>query len=225
MSSTRTLRVRPAKAHPSFGSRARTPPKTNRSTVQRPRARPQPIAPLPLPPATVPAAQLLARLFPDADDEARQASLEDTIRSEGSREAGLALLQRAYNMFNTCPVEGAPLPPAGVALKSINIGLHTIFYHTTYPPEMQADRTFTWSFYIGRAGQGRGSIITDWSQQNIVFRIQIGWGTWEKFSTLLVLPRTTIRVSYPDSSGGIAQEELIFPADPRETPVASHQLA
>jgi hypothetical protein len=69
-------------------------------------ASPQPIAPLPLPPATVPAAQLLARLFPDADDEARQASLDNTIRSEGSREAGLALLQRAYNMFNTCPVEG-----------------------------------------------------------------------------------------------------------------------
>ncbi|KAJ7718882.1 hypothetical protein B0H14DRAFT_3010558, partial [Mycena olivaceomarginata] len=183
MSSTRTLRVRPAKAHRSVGSRARAPLKTNRSTVQRPRARPQPIAPLPLPTATVPAAQLLARLFPDADDEARLASLDDTIRSEGSREAGLALLQRAYDMFNTCPVEGAPLPPAG-------------------------------SFYIGRAGQGRGSIITDWSQQNIVFRIQIGWGTWEKFSTLLVLPRTTIRVSYPDGSGGIAQEELIFPADP-----------
>ncbi|KAJ6510307.1 hypothetical protein C8R47DRAFT_1208338 [Mycena vitilis] len=36
------------------------------------------VAPLPLPPATVPAAQLLARLFPDADDEARQASLDDT---------------------------------------------------------------------------------------------------------------------------------------------------
>ncbi|KAJ7822721.1 hypothetical protein B0H14DRAFT_2827788 [Mycena olivaceomarginata] len=175
MSSKRTLRVRPTKAHPSFGSRARAPPETNRSTAQRPRARPQPIAPLPLPPATVPAAQLLARLFPDADDEARQASLDNTIRSEGSREAGLAYCNVPTICLNTCPVEGASLPPAGVALRSIDIGPHTIFYHPTYPAEMQADRAFTWSF------------------------------------TLAVLEKDG--------------EELIFPADPCETPVASHQLA
>ncbi|KAJ7699185.1 hypothetical protein B0H14DRAFT_3035952 [Mycena olivaceomarginata] len=212
MSSKRTLRQSSSSSRDQQVNGSASPCSARRSVSQAVagstthlHASPQPIAPLPLPPATVPAAQLLARLFPDADDEARQASLDNTIRSEGSREAGLALLQRAYNMFNTCPVEGASLPPAGVALRNIDIGPHTIFYHPTYPAEMQADRAFTWSFYIGRAGQGRGSIMTDWSQKNIVFRIQIGWGMWEKFSTLL--------------------EELIFPADPCETPVASHQLA
>ncbi|KAJ7805069.1 hypothetical protein B0H14DRAFT_2881934 [Mycena olivaceomarginata] len=217
MPSTRTLRVRPAQAP--------TPPNINRSTVPKgPRRRPQSIAPLPLPPATVPVAQLLARVFPDADDETRKVALSNMIQSEGSRKAGLALLQDVYNKLNTYPVEGAKLPPASVALRTIDIGPHAIFYHRTYPAEVQADHPFLWSFYIGRAGQGRGSIITDWSKQNVVFSIQSGREMWENISTLVVLPRATIRVSYLDSSGGITQEELVFPADPRETPIASHQL-
>jgi hypothetical protein len=105
MPSTRTLRVRPAQAP--------APPNINRSTVPKgPRRRPQvslsqiaagptthlhalpqSIAPLPLPPATVPVAQLLARVFPDADDETRKVALSNMIRSEGSRKASLALLQ------------------------------------------------------------------------------------------------------------------------------------
>ncbi|KAJ6609549.1 hypothetical protein B0H10DRAFT_2063816 [Mycena sp. CBHHK59/15] len=205
MSSTTTRNRRPRRAakakSPSSplpkGNKApgaRAPPKDKRSTGPRRTHAPRrsPIAPLPLPPATVPAAQLLARVMPDANDQARQAFLDDTIRSEGSREAGLALVQRAYDMLNTCPAVGVRYPSASVTARN-------------------ADR--------------RDSILTDWSQHGIVFRIRSGWGTWEECPTLVILPCTTIRVSYPDGGSGTAEVQLIFPPDPRETPIASHQLA
>ncbi|KAJ7820445.1 hypothetical protein B0H14DRAFT_2599949 [Mycena olivaceomarginata] len=88
----------------------------------------------------------------------------------------------------------------------------------------QAAHPFLWSFYIGHAGKGWGSIIADCAQENVVFSIQSGRGKWQNISTLVVLPRTTIRVSYLDSRGAATQEELVFPSDPREAPITSHYL-
>ncbi|KAJ7903879.1 hypothetical protein B0H13DRAFT_2335081 [Mycena leptocephala] len=159
---------------------------------------------------TVPVAQLLARVFPHADFKARNNALRQLVQGEGSKQAALAVLQYAYNNLNLYPVEGAKSPPADVALKSIDIGPHTIFYHRTYPVEVQAAHPFLWSFYIGHAGKGRGSIITDCAQENVVFSIQNGGGKWQNISMLVVLPRTTIRVSYLDSRGAATQEELVL---------------
>ncbi|KAJ7854824.1 hypothetical protein B0H14DRAFT_3865406 [Mycena olivaceomarginata] len=183
---------------------------------------PQPFTPQPPPPVTVPVVQLLARVFPHADFKARNDALRQLVQGEGSKQAALAVLQYAYNNLNLYPVEGAKRPPADVALKSIDIGPHTIFYHRTYPVEVQAAHPFLWSFYIGHAGKGRGSIIADCAQENVVFSIQSGRGKWQNISTLVVLPRTTIRVSYLDSRGAATQEELVFPSDPREAPITSH---
>ncbi|KAJ7846802.1 hypothetical protein B0H13DRAFT_2362741 [Mycena leptocephala] len=146
------------------------------------------------------------------------------VQGEGSKQAALAVLQYAYKNLNLYPVEGAKRPPADVALKSIDIGPHTIFYHRNYPVEVQAAHPFLWSFYIGHAGKGRGLIITDCAQENVFFSIQSGRGKWQNISTLVVLPRTTIRVSHLDSRGAATQEELVFPSDPREAPITSHHL-
>ncbi|KAJ7869262.1 hypothetical protein B0H14DRAFT_2571872 [Mycena olivaceomarginata] len=183
-----------------------------------------PFTPRPPPPVTVPVAQLLARVFPHADFKARNDALRQLVQGEGGKQAALAVLQYAYNSLNLYPVEGAKRPPADVALKSIDIGPHTSFYHRTYPVEMQAAHPFLWSFYIVHAGKRRGTIITDCAQKNVVFSIQSGRGKWQNISTLVVLPRTTIRVSYPDSRGAATQEELVFPSDPREAPITSHHL-
>lgn len=108
----------------------------------------QPFTPQPPPPVTLPVAQLLARVFPHADFKARNDALRQLVQGEGRKQAALAVLQYAYNNLNLYPVEGvcipitilrweklmlfqAKHPPADVALKSIDIGPHTIFYHRT----------------------------------------------------------------------------------------------
>ncbi|KAJ7847946.1 hypothetical protein B0H14DRAFT_3674353 [Mycena olivaceomarginata] len=158
MPSTRSLRVRATPA--ATNRRSRTGPKANPSQTD-PYPLPEPVAPLVLPTANIPLEELLAHVFPDVDAQAQEKAFRDMIQSEGSKKAAVALLQSVYNNLNKYPVEGAKLPPTGVALRTINTGPHAIFYHRTYPAEVEADHPFFWSFYVGCAGKGPGSIITD----------------------------------------------------------------
>jgi hypothetical protein len=65
-----------------------------------------PSVPLVLPSANVPLEELLARVLPDVDAQAREKAFKDMIRSEGSEKAAVALFQSVYNNLIKYPVEG-----------------------------------------------------------------------------------------------------------------------
>ncbi|KAJ7869505.1 hypothetical protein B0H14DRAFT_2727397, partial [Mycena olivaceomarginata] len=136
--------------------------------------------------------------FPDADDETRKVALSNMIRSEGSRKAGLALLQDVYNKLNTYPVEGAKLPRLASLSGPLILARTPFFITRTYPAEVQAgSHHFSGPLYIGRAGQDGVRLSQDWSQQNVVFSIQSGRGMWANISTWVVLQRSMIESHIP----------------------------
>ncbi|KAJ7788673.1 hypothetical protein B0H14DRAFT_3503919 [Mycena olivaceomarginata] len=103
MPSTRSLRVRATAASANKGPR--TGPKANPSQTD-PYPLPHPVVPLVLPSANVPLEELLARVLPDVDAQAREKAFNDMIRSEGSKKAAVALFQSVYNNLIKYPVEG-----------------------------------------------------------------------------------------------------------------------
>ncbi|KAJ6493078.1 hypothetical protein C8R45DRAFT_183129 [Mycena sanguinolenta] len=116
-------------------------------------------------------------------------------------------------------------PPHNAIVKQATVGPFTILYHSAYPPHLQHRASFAWNFYIGRHGEGQNSIMQpeEWSRRGIRVDI-IGYtGKWENCTLLKVAPATRVRFTYPTSTT-VAQEEVVFPRNPREASIPIQYL-
>ncbi|KAJ7021982.1 hypothetical protein C8F04DRAFT_1194940 [Mycena alexandri] len=173
------------------------------------------------PPATLTVPAVVAAVLPNAKDH--RAIFAETIENEGSYEAAVAYFEDFYKVVNSGVVFGAALPPPDVILSSIDVGRLTVFYHSTFPADLQRGNAFTWNFYIGLRGAGAHSIMSDWSKRGIVVRIPGLARKWEECQVLIVLACTRVRISYPEGTGATTHE-LVFPPDPNEADIPVHYL-
>ncbi|KAJ7258106.1 hypothetical protein B0H12DRAFT_1281687 [Mycena haematopus] len=90
---------------------------------------------------------------PEASTEELQQTFDESVRSEGNVAAAVASLKRLAEALDSGIVMGASRPPRNADVKSADVGLFTIFYHTLCPPHLQRNNAFMWNFYIGLRGQ------------------------------------------------------------------------
>ncbi|KAJ7677456.1 hypothetical protein B0H17DRAFT_1079222 [Mycena rosella] len=189
-------------------------------------------------PVSVP--ELLAVLLPDGDARQRRELLEDMISVQGSHDAAIASLRPTYDVIKAGTVIGvrpcrrhcsgvtssasqAPSPPPNTEVKYADVGPFRIFYHSTFPRNIQNSNPFTWSFYIGQRGQGQDSIMPNWSQHGITIRIPDLTGKWADCPVLTILPSTRVRIVYSEDRTQVTRE-VVFPPDPKETSITVHYL-
>ncbi|KAJ7129605.1 hypothetical protein C8R44DRAFT_872851 [Mycena epipterygia] len=125
----------------------------------------QQVPPKPLLPVAI--TEYLATTLPDASPQQQQDLFDGAINTEGGFEAAVTF----SNVSTTSPLLVSL--PANAEVNYTDVGPFTIFYHSTYPHH-QENNQFMRNFYIGRRGQGIGSIMPDWAQQGIVVRISDG---------------------------------------------------
>ncbi|KAJ6483471.1 hypothetical protein DFH09DRAFT_1164131 [Mycena vulgaris] len=168
----------------------------------------------PQPHCAVPA--VVAAIYPDAS-AAQQLEIFQNCAEHAGPEVAERFFQECLATIRSGIVFGAPVPPPGVELRRVNLEHLQIFYHSTFPEDLQGSNPFTWNFYIGLRGKGPESIIKDLGPAGIAVTIVGLTGKWEACNVLTVMERTRARISYTGRRPFI--REIEFPADPRAPPV------
>ncbi|KAJ7150998.1 hypothetical protein B0H12DRAFT_1174293 [Mycena haematopus] len=120
-----------------------------------------------------------------------------------------------YRLAQECERDGSRMPgefpPPNAIVKKARVGPFTVFYHSNYPPHVQALAGFMWNFYIGD-GPAQSSIMPDWSTQGIHVAVQMDL-LWHDSLVLTVLPSSRVRISY-NFKGNQGIQDVIFPPNP-----------
>ncbi|KAJ7249731.1 hypothetical protein B0H12DRAFT_1121563 [Mycena haematopus] len=170
-------------------------------------------------PVIIPLApHILDAVLPNTTDAERMQSFRDIVDAKGSVAAAKAYLERHYEFLKTGVVIGAARPPPNAIIHRTNVGPLRLFYHSTFPADLQENSPFSWNLYIGLANRDEESIMPDWEDHGILVEIPNLIGHWERCGALTLLPSTRVRITYPDSSrrGRNFKEEIILPGDPKD---------
>jgi hypothetical protein len=82
------------------------------------------------------------------------------------------------------------VPPPGADIKTFDVDVLRVFYHSTHSADPLNPGPFFWNFYIGRQGEGVDSIILDAHKK---YEVKLS-DNWVPCYPMVVLPGTRVRI-------------------------------
>ncbi|KAJ7982821.1 hypothetical protein DFH06DRAFT_711531 [Mycena polygramma] len=154
--------------------------------------------------------RLLAEMYPTLEEENLREILDAALLVQDSKET-VEYFREMLEASKWGVMFGATTPPPNADLKWFDFDVHRIFYHSLYPPNHPNPDGFSWSFYIGKRGEGVESIIEDAIKLYDIKLLSMV-GTWSPCVVGNVLADTKIRIYRQGSE----VQELSFPPDPHK---------